>query len=242
MPVINITNENFEAEVINNKKPILLDFWADWCGPCLKLAPVVEEISNEQDAVRVGKVDVTKFPDLAARFGVITIPLLVLVNDGKAAKRSEGYNPDKKKNILEMLTPYMQKSAAFEKKALAMGDAGTARVVVSDKNTAKTMGSGNLDVFATPAMVALMEKAACDCISASLEPAQSSVGTMINVSHLAASPIGANIIALATLQEIDGKKLVFSVTANDGDTEIGNGTHTRFIIDTERFISKLVKG
>jgi len=115
---------------------------------------------------------------------------------------------------------------------------GTASTIVSEKNTAKAVGSGNLDVFATPMMIALMEEAACNAINKDLEEGQSSVGTEINVTHVAPSPVGATVTATATLKKADGRKLFFWVKAFEGDKEIGSGTHTRFLIDAERFMSK----
>lgn len=122
---------------------------------------------------------------------------------------------------------------------LEPGKFSTATTVVSEKNTAKTVGSGNLDVFSTPMMIALMEQAACDCLASSLEPGQSSVGTEIAVEHKAASPIGATISATATIKHVEGRKVDFDVIAAEGATTIGCGTHSRFIIDAERFMSKL---
>ena len=124
------------------------------------------------------------------------------------------------------------------KKNLTIGNTGTAKTVVNEKNTAKTVGSGSLDVFATPMMIALMEQAACDCLDGSLESGQSSVGTEINVAHTAASPLGADITATAVIDEVDGRKVLFTVIACDDKKEIGRGTHTRFLIDAEKFMSK----
>ena len=123
---------------------------------------------------------------------------------------------------------------------LEIGKAATASTVVSEKNTAKAVGSGSLDVFSTPMMIALMEQAACECIAESLEPGQSSVGTQVEVAHTAASPIGATITATAIIDNIDGRSITFSVSASDGTNQIGNGKHTRVIINTERFMAKLV--
>ena len=103
MPVITITNDNFETEVLASEKPVLLDFWAPWCGPCRMIGPIVDEIADEQDAVRVGKVNVTDAPELAARFGVMSIPLLVLVKNGETIAQSEGFKPNQKEVIYEML-------------------------------------------------------------------------------------------------------------------------------------------
>ena len=103
MNEIVITKENFDDEVRNYKGlPILLDFWAGWCGPCMMLAPVVEEIADEYDGkVRVGKVNVDEQPELAAAFRVESIPLLVVVKDGAIVKQSVGYRS--KEDVLEML-------------------------------------------------------------------------------------------------------------------------------------------
>ena len=103
---IDINNDNFVTEVLNSPKPILLDFWAEWCAPCRMLAPTIDQIASEQDAVRVGKVDVTNSPELAAQFGVMSIPLLVLVNDGKIVAQLEGAH--RKETILDMMAPYMK--------------------------------------------------------------------------------------------------------------------------------------
>ena len=103
MNEIVITKENFDDEVrIYKGLPILLDFWAGWCGPCMMLAPVVEEIADEYDGkVRVGKVNVDEQPELAAAFRVESIPLLVVVKDGAIVKQSVGYRS--KEDVLEML-------------------------------------------------------------------------------------------------------------------------------------------
>jgi len=108
MSVITITKENFEAEVVNSAKPILLDFWAQWCGPCRMIGPIVDEIAAEQDAVRVGKVNVSDAPELAAQFGVMSIPLLALVKGGEVVAQVEGFRPNQKEIILEMIAPYSE--------------------------------------------------------------------------------------------------------------------------------------
>lgn len=101
MAEIIITKENFDDEVRNCKGTVLLDFWADWCGPCMMLSPVVSEIAEELDNVKVGKVNVDEQPELAAAFRVESIPLLVVVKDGVIQKQSVGVVP--KNSILEML-------------------------------------------------------------------------------------------------------------------------------------------
>lgn len=112
-------------------------------------------------------------------------------------------------------------------------------VVVSQSNTAATLGSGDMDVFATPAMVALMENAAMLAVAAHLPEGSASVGTQMNTSHIKASPLGATITASAELTEVEGRKLTFAVKAWDEKGTIGEGVHTRFVVDRERFLSKL---
>ena len=111
--------------------------------------------------------------------------------------------------------------------------------VVSAANTATALGSGDMDVFATPAMVALMENAAMLAVKDHLPEGSATVGTQINTSHLKASPLGATITASAELTAVDGRRLTFAVKAWDEKGIIGEGTHTRFVVDRERFLSKL---
>lgn len=87
---IEITTENFENEVLNSDKPVLIDFWAAWCGPCRMLSPVVDEIAEENDNVKVGKVNVDEQLELAAQFGIQSIPTLLFFKDGKQIDRSVG--------------------------------------------------------------------------------------------------------------------------------------------------------
>lgn len=115
----------------------------------------------------------------------------------------------------------------------------TSRVEVTDENTAVVVGSGDMPVFATPAMIALMENAAMTAVAPELEAGSSTVGTFINVSHQKASPVGARIEATAKLVKIDGRKLTFEVSARDEKGMIGEGVHERFIVDKERFLGKL---
>lgn len=111
--------------------------------------------------------------------------------------------------------------------------------VVCDANTAAHLGSGDLRVFATPAMVALMENAAMNAVAASLPEGTTTVGVEMNVSHVKASPVGAHITASAELVEAEGRRMVFAVRAWDERGVIGEGRHTRFAVDRERFMSKL---
>jgi len=122
---------------------------------------------------------------------------------------------------------------------MTVGKSATATTTVDDTNTAKAVGSGNLEVFGTPMMIALMEEAAVSALTDDLEAGQSSVGTQINVDHIAASPLGAEITAVAVITGIDGRKVTFDLSASDNKNEVGKGTHTRFIIDIERFMAKL---
>ena len=113
--------------------------------------------------------------------------------------------------------------------SISVGAVGTASTVVTPENTAAAVGSGSLPVFATPYMIALMENAACNAIADALEDGQSSVGTKLDVSHDAATPVGMHVTAKAELVEVDRRRLVFRVTASDDAGPIGQGTHERFL-------------
>lgn len=115
----------------------------------------------------------------------------------------------------------------------------TSTTTVNNLNTAIALGSGDMPVLATPAMLALMENAAMLAVSPELTEGSTTVGGHIEVSHLKPSPIGMEVSATATLYKVDGRKLYFKVVAQHGDTVIGEGTHIRFIVDRERFMSKL---
>ena len=101
MAVITVTGENFQTEVVASEVPVLLDFWASWCGPCKMLSPVVDEVAEERSDIKVGKVNVDDEPELAQMFGVMSIPTLVVMKDGKAVNKSVGVVP--KAKILSML-------------------------------------------------------------------------------------------------------------------------------------------
>ncbi len=98
---LNITKENFETEVINSKTPVLIDFWATWCGPCKMIAPVIEEIAEEVEDVKVCKIDVDASPELAAAFGIQSIPTLVLMKNGEVVNKTVGFQS--KNSILEFI-------------------------------------------------------------------------------------------------------------------------------------------
>lgn len=121
---------------------------------------------------------------------------------------------------------------------LAAGIKGREEVIVSELNSAKTMGSGTLDVFATPAMIALMEQTAWKSIAAHLEDGYGSVGTRLEVTHDAPTPFGMRVWCESELIEVDGRKLVFRVDAYDEKGKIGGGIHERFVVHNERFQAK----
>ena len=101
MSAINISKTNFQNEVINSEKPVLLDFWASWCGPCRMVGPIVDEIAAERSDLKVGKVNVDEQPELAGQFGVMSIPTLVVMKNGKVINQAVGVRP--KAQILAML-------------------------------------------------------------------------------------------------------------------------------------------
>ncbi len=121
---------------------------------------------------------------------------------------------------------------------LQPGIKGRKSVTVSEANTAKTMGSGTLDVFATPAMIALIEQAAYTSVASELEPGWGSVGTALNVQHLSATPVGMTVTAETELVEVDRRRLVFSAQVFDETGLVGQGTHERFLVENEKFQSK----
>ncbi len=121
---------------------------------------------------------------------------------------------------------------------MEIGIKGYAYTKASDDNTAEKVGSGSLAVFSTPSMIALLEKAACNCIEKDLDDGFSSVGTLVNIKHLSPTPIGMNIKAEATLTEADGRRLVFLINVYDESCLIGEGTHERFVVQSEKFLSK----
>ncbi len=101
MSVIQITKDNFETEVMKSDKPVLLDFWAEWCGPCRMIAPMVDEIANETPTAKVGKINVDEQPELASAFRVMSIPTLAVVKGGQVISTMVGARP--KADILKML-------------------------------------------------------------------------------------------------------------------------------------------
>ena len=101
MSVITVTKENFEAEVLKSEKPVLVDFWAAWCGPCKMIGPVIEEIANEHPEIKVCKINVDEEGELSIKYGVMSIPTLMIFKNGEVAQTAIGYRP--KEEIEELL-------------------------------------------------------------------------------------------------------------------------------------------
>ena len=101
MSAISMTKNNFRQEVLNSDKPVLLDFWASWCGPCRMVAPSIEAIAQERSDIKVGKINVDEEPELASQFRIVSIPTLVVMKDGKIVNQALGFRP--KNQILSML-------------------------------------------------------------------------------------------------------------------------------------------
>ena len=101
MSVTTLTKENFEAEAMKADKPVLIDFWASWCGPCRMLSPIVDEVADERSDVKVCKINVDEQPELANNYGVMSIPTLILMKDGKIVSQAVGARP--KESVLSMI-------------------------------------------------------------------------------------------------------------------------------------------
>ena len=101
MSVFHIDRNNFQSEVLDSDRPVLLDFWASWCGPCRMLSPIVDEVAEERTDVKVGKVNVDEQPELAGQFGVMSIPTLLVFEQGKLVRQAVGARP--KASVLDLL-------------------------------------------------------------------------------------------------------------------------------------------
>lgn len=122
---------------------------------------------------------------------------------------------------------------------LEKGLSAQSRTTVVRENTAETMGSGDMPVFATPAMVALMENAAMTAVAEALPAGSTTVGSEMNCTHIKPSGMGAEITATAVLTAVEGRKLTFNVGARDAEGMIGEGVHVRYVVDREKFLSKV---
>lgn len=121
---------------------------------------------------------------------------------------------------------------------ITVGMKGIAETVAEREDTAKEVGSGDLLVYATPCMVALMEGAACDAIAEALSDSQTTVGTALNIEHISATPVGLEVRAEAEVTAVEGKVITFDVRAFDEAGEIGRGTHKRVIVNSQKFLEK----
>ena len=124
---------------------------------------------------------------------------------------------------------------------LKIGTTGSASVTVDKSNTANVMGSGSLEVFSTPSMTALMEKAACNALKNNLEGDETTVGTMLSITHDSATPMGMNVTAEAVVTAVNGREICFDVSAKDDAGIIGKGTHKRFLVYSEKFMEKALQ-
>lgn len=122
---------------------------------------------------------------------------------------------------------------------LSLGMRGEASLVVGEAETAAALGAGGVRVFATPLMINLMENAAWQAVQSALPEGETTVGTLVNVRHLAATPVGMRVVATADLAEIDGKRLVFRVSAHDERQLIGEGIHERYQVTLDRFLAHI---
>jgi len=105
MKPLAITNDNFEVEVMNSEQPVLIDFWAPWCGPCRMIGPIIDEIAAEVSTIKVGKINVDENPDLAAKFGAMSIPLLLVLKNGEVVAQLLGAVP--KEKVLDLIAPFV---------------------------------------------------------------------------------------------------------------------------------------
>lgn len=121
---------------------------------------------------------------------------------------------------------------------ITVGMKGEAATLVEREDTAAEVGSGSLLVYATPCMTALMEGAACEAIAAALKETETTVGTALNIEHISATPVGLEVRAEAEVTEVNGKVISFRLTAYDESGEIGHGTHTRVIVNSQKFLEK----
>ncbi len=125
------------------------------------------------------------------------------------------------------------------KSQIEVGMTASTEIVVGTRDTAHHVGSGRIKVLATPVMVMLLEEAALNAVENHLAPGQQTVGTQLNISHIAATPVGMSVVAHAEVIQVDGRKLIFRVWAEDEKERIGEGTHERIIVELERFDKRI---
>ena len=111
MAILTITKDNFSKEVMESAQPVLLDFWANWCGPCRMLSPIIDEIGEETAGIKVGKVNVDEQRELAAQFGVMSIPTLVVIKNGQEVQRSVGARPKSPIHVGINVPPFAEKAS-----------------------------------------------------------------------------------------------------------------------------------
>lgn len=124
---------------------------------------------------------------------------------------------------------------------MAVGLKGEAKLVVGDADTARALGSGDVDVLGTPRLLALFEQATCDALAGGLEPGQSTVGMRVQIDHLQPTPVGAEVEVEAYLERIEGRRITFTVTASDSGGLVAAGKVTRVVVDVDRFMAKCCK-
>jgi predicted thioesterase len=124
---------------------------------------------------------------------------------------------------------------------VTLGLTGEARLVVGDADTARALGSGDVEVLGTPRLVALFEQATCDALRGVLDPGQSTVGMRVQIDHLQPTPVGAEVVVEASLDKIEGRRITFTATASDSGGLVAAGKVTRVVVDVERFMTKCCK-
>jgi len=173
--------------------------------------------------------------------GKIWRPIIKFSRDGHDIKNTSCQCSASTDGVLckHIVAGILATQGGFLETKLVIGKVHQVSVTVDETNTAIAMKSGTLPVFATPSMVALMEQAASELLDNCIDEEQTSVGTLVDIEHLVASPVGTHITATAEIAYVFGRKIEFLVMATDGKNRIGKGKHTRMIVDTEKFMNRL---